>query len=129
VYALLADFVLLIHFAIVIFIIGGWLLIVLVNGCGWTSMLWVNRWWFRLAHLLAIGVVIAQAWLGRLCPLTIWEQALRAKAGQVIYSESFIQHWVSRLMFFDAPLSTFALIYSAFGLLVVFSWWRWPPKS
>jgi polyferredoxin len=128
-YALLADLILLLHFAVVIFIIGGLLLIVGVNLRGSGSMRWVNRGWFRLVHLMAIGVVVAQAWLGQLCPLTVWEQALRLRAGQVAYGESFIQHWVSRVMFYDAPLSTFALIYSAFGLLVVFSWWRWPPRS
>lgn len=128
-YALLADLILLIHFAVVIFIIGGLLLIVVVNIRGSSAMRWVNRVWFRLAHLMAIGVVVAQAWLGQLCPLTVWEQALRARAGQVTYGESFIQHWVSRVMFYDAPLWVFALIYTAFGLLVVLSWWRWPPRS
>ena len=36
----------------------------------------VNALWFRLVHLLAIGYVVAQAWLGQVCPLTTLELSL-----------------------------------------------------
>jgi hypothetical protein len=55
-YRLLADAVLTLHFGIVVFVVGGLVLVVLGNWRGWG---FVNRWWFRLTHLAAIGVVVS----------------------------------------------------------------------
>jgi hypothetical protein len=123
-YQLLADAVLLLHFAVVLFVVGGLLLVVAGNVVGWR---WVNRWWFRLAHIGAIGYVVAQAWLGQVCPLTTLESWLRVQAGSAAYRKSFVEHWVGRLLFFEAPSWVFALVYTAFGLLVLLAWWRFPP--
>lgn len=124
-YQLLADAVLLLHFGVVLFVIGGLVLVVVGNLRGWR---WVNSLWFRLAHLLAIGVVVAQAWLGEVCPLTTLESWLRVKAGAPSYSKSFIEHWVQHLLFYEAPSWVFTLAYTVFGLLVLASWWYFPPR-
>lgn len=124
-YQLFADLVLATHFAVVSFVIGGLVLVVLGNWCGW---MWVNRWWFRLAHLAAIAVVVSQAWLGVVCPLTTLESALRVKAGGTGYETSFIEHWLTRLVYYDAPAWVFTAAYSLFGLAVVVAWWRFPPR-
>ena len=124
-YSHFADLVLLIHFAIVLFVVGGLLLIVLGNFLRWS---WVNHWWFRAMHLLAISVVVLESWLGIECPLTTLENWLRLHAGQGVYQGSFIQHWVHGVMFYQAPGWVFALAYTLFGLAVVAAWWRWPPK-
>jgi hypothetical protein len=123
-YQLLADAVLLVHFAIVLFVIGGLVLIVGGNLRGWQ---WVNGMRFRLAHIAAIGVVVAQAWLGRVCPLTTLESWLRRQAGETIYQTSFIEYWVQRALYFDAPSWAFTLAYTLFGLLVLGAWWCFPP--
>lgn len=123
-YQLLADVVLAVHFSIVVFVIGGLVLVVVGNGLAWS---WVNRWWFRLAHLAAIGVVVAQAWLGVVCPLTTLESRLRVEAGEAAYETSFIEHWITRLLYYDAPAWVFTAAYTAFGLAVVAAWWRFPP--
>ena len=65
--ALFADAVLVLHFLFIVFVVGGLVLVVVGNLRSWR---WVNTWWFRLAHLAAIGVVVAEAWLGVMCPLT-----------------------------------------------------------
>jgi hypothetical protein len=88
-YQLLADAVLAIHFGVVLFVVAG--LVVVVAG-NWLRWQWVNGWWFRLAHLAAIAIVVAQAWLGRLCPLTTLESWLRTRAGAPAYAESFVEH-------------------------------------
>ena len=124
-YQLLADALLLFHFAIVIFVVLGLPAILIGNRREWA---WVNRPVWRYAHLATIGVVIAQAWLGEYCFLTHWESALRIKAGQGSYQASFIQHWVERVLYFDAPLWVFACVYSAFGAAVAWAWWRFPPR-
>ena len=38
---------------------------------------WVRNWWFRVAHLVAILIVAAEAFLDIPCPLTEWEYRLR----------------------------------------------------
>jgi hypothetical protein len=120
----LADAVLVLHFSVVAWVVGGLVLIVVGNLRHWA---WVNRWWLRLCHLAAIGFVVAQAWLGHACPLTTLEAWLRLQAGQPTYQRSFIAHWVQALLFYQAPPWVFTLAYSVFGLLVVATWRRYPP--
>ena len=122
---LLADLMLLLHAAIVAFAVFGQLLFMTGGPLDWA---WVRKFWVRLSHLALIGFVVLQSWLGQTCPLTIWEQSLRLQAGQNACAESFIEHWLSRLIFFHAPTWVFAAAYSAFGVLVLLSWWWWPPR-
>ena len=124
-YPLLADAVLMLHFALVAFVVGGLVVVWVGNLRGWR---WVNAWWFRLVHIAAIGVVVAQAWLGADCPLTTLEMELREKAGMDTYRESFIAHWVQRVIYYEAPPWVFTWIYTLFGLLVAATWWRYPPR-
>lgn len=124
-YRVLADLVLVLHVAIVVFVVGGLVLVVVGNLRGWR---WVNALWFRLAHLAAIAFVVAQAWLGMVCPLTTLEMWLRAKAGAAVYSGGFIEHWLQRVLYYDAPPWVFVLAYSVFGLLVLATWLVYPPR-
>jgi|KBSMisStandDraft_5_1062788.scaffolds.fasta_scaffold115266_3 hypothetical protein len=125
VYQVLADTVLVLHFGVVVFLIGGLMFVVAGNVLRWR---WVNRLWFRLAHVAAIGFVVAQAWLGELCPLTTLESWLRVQAGTASYSESFIEHWVHRLLYYELPSWAFTCAYTVFGLLVLAAWWYFPPQ-
>ena len=123
-YQFLADAVLVVHFGVVLFVVGGLAVVFLGNLRGWR---WVNSMRFRLAHVAAIAIVVVQAWLGQACVLTSLESWLRERAGTPGYSKSFIEHWVQRLLYFEAPIWVFALAYTAFGLLVLAAWWRFPP--
>ena len=123
---LLADAVLSVHFAIVLFVVGGLVFIVAGAFRGWRL---AHKLWFRLAHLAAIAVVVAHAWLGAVCPLTALEMWLRAKALASTYSGGFIEHWLQRLLYDEAPAWVFTLAYSAFGLVVLATWWYFPPES
>jgi len=125
-YQLLADAVLTLHFAVVAFVVGGLVLVVVGNLRHWR---WVNAWWFRLAHLAAVAVVVAEVWLGVTCPLTLLEMWLRTQAHAVTYRGSCIEHWLQRLLYYEAPPWVFVLIYSLFAVLVVASWWRFPPSG
>jgi hypothetical protein len=125
-YQFLADLVLTVHFAIVVFVIGG--LVFIVVG-GWRGWRLARLLWFRLMHLVAIVVVVAQAWLGKLCALTTLEMWLRTKAHETTYTGSFIEYWLDRLLFFEAPTWVFTLAYSAFGLAVLATWWVFPPRA
>jgi len=123
---LLADAVLALHVALVLFVVGGLLLVVVGNLRRWS---WVNRLGFRLAHLLAIAVVVAEAWLAIPCPLTTLEMALRSQAGAPTYGGGFIEHWLQWLLYYDAPAWVFVTLYSVFGLIVAATWWYFPPTS
>ena len=125
-YQLLANGVLALHLAVVFFVVGGLLLVLVGNLRRWH---WVNTLWFRLAHLAAIAFVVAQAWLGQVCPLTTLEMWLRARAGASTYGGGFIEHWMQRLLYHDAPDWVFVAVYSVFGMLVLASWFYYPPVS
>ena len=120
----LADIVLSVHVLIVIFVVGGLVLVVAGNLRGWR---WVNAPVFRIAHLFAIAFVVAETLLGIVCPLTALEVWLREQAGASTYSGSFIQHWLQRLLYYDAPPWVFISVYSVFLLAVVAAWWYFPP--
>ncbi|NIP86023.1 MAG: DUF2784 family protein [Planctomycetales bacterium] len=122
---LLADLVLVVHFAYALFVGGGLLLILVGWLAGWR---WIGNGWFRGLHLLAVVVVVLQAWAGQVCPLTSLEQTLRREAGQATYPGSFIAHWVQQLLFVAAPPWVFILAYTAGGAIVVASLWWAPPR-
>ena len=111
----LADVVLVVHFAFVLFVVGGLAAVWIGAAAGWR---WVRNFWFRVAHLAAIVYVTGESLLGIWCPLTVWEAALRG--GQA--RKSFVAQWVHRLMFYDLPENVFTVLYIAFALLVAASW-------
>lgn len=120
-----ADLILVAHALIVCFVIGGQLMIMFGWSRGWA---WVRNAWFRLAHLATIFIVVLQAWLGRLCPLTLWEQGLRQAAGQPYHEQTFIEYWVARFLYLDLPWWVFVVGYTSFAALVAWTWWRLPPR-
>ena len=122
---LLADLILVLHTCIVIFVLGGVLLTVIGGIRQWR---WIRNGSFRLLQLLIILIVVVQSLRGRHCPLTYWEMDLRRAAGQSAYDNSFIQYWLSQLIYYQGPLWLFNLGYGLLFLLVLISWWRWPPQ-
>ena len=124
-YLLAADAVLLVHALFVAFVMFGLVLILAGGALRWE---WVRNPWFRLAHLVAIGVVVIQSWLSIVCPLTNLEMAFRSRAGDAVYPGSFIAHWLETLLYYRAPAWVFVVCYTAFGILVVASWFWVRPR-
>ena len=125
IYLFAADTILVTHALFVAFVVLGQVAIFVGNWLGWQ---WIRHYWFRLAHLLAIAVVVLQSWLGVICPLTIWEKNLRANAGDVVYAGSFVSHWLDRFLYYRAPEWVFISLYTLFGALVIASWFWIRPK-
>jgi hypothetical protein len=123
-YRLLADFIVVVHFAYVSFVVGGLLLILLG---GWRKWRWVRNFWFRLLHFLMIAVVVGESLLGIVCPLTDWEDALREKAGETVAQGSFIGRMVHNLLFIEVPEIGLTPFYCAFGLIVLATLFLVPP--
>jgi len=119
-YKLLADSILVVHFTIVAFVVFGLALVWIGFFLRWR---FVRNGWFRLLHLVTMGLVAVQAVFGQICPLTIWENQLREAAGATgRYEASFIQHWVGRILFYDAGPSIFTIAYLIFFAAIVLSW-------
>ena len=118
----LADLVLVVHFAFVLFVVGGFALILAGAALRWR---WIRNRVFRYAHLGAIALVAAEAAVGIACPLTVWEYALR---GAHPDSRSFVARWVGRLLYYDFPEWAFATTYLAFAIAVAVALWLVPPR-
>jgi hypothetical protein len=119
--ALLADIVLVVHFAFVLFVVGGLALILAGAALGWR---WVRNRAFRYTHLAAIVFVAAEALVGMACPLTVWENVLRRASPD---GPSFVAHWVSRLLYYDLPGWAFTTGYVLFASAVAVTLWLVPP--
>jgi polyferredoxin len=120
-----ADAILIVHALFIVFVVFGFVLIVVGIVRRWS---WVEMFWLRFIHLLAIGIVAATAWCGRVCPLTTWESRLREAAGGTAYPGTFIQYWLQRLIYHDCAPWIFTTVYTVFGALVLLSWILKPPK-
>ena len=124
-HSLAADALVCVHMAYVLFVVAGFVAI-LIGTALRTS--WVRSFWFRIIHLAMIAIVAVEAVLGIPCPLTVWEHELRIRAGQPVQEASFIGRLVHDLLFFDAPAWVFTLAYAFFGMLVLSTFLFAPPR-
>jgi hypothetical protein len=85
-YLFLANLVVLLHFAFIVFVVVGALLLL------------HSRWW-ALLHVPAFAWGALIEFKGWICPLTPLENMLRARAGQEGYSGGFIEHYITRLIY------------------------------
>ena len=117
-----ADALLVLHFAIVVFIAGGLILTWIGAALGWR---WVRNPWFRYLHLAAIAFVALEALIGMVCPLTAWEDALRGSERP----ESFVGRWVQRLLYYRAPDWVFTTLYAAWAVVTLVTLRLVPPRA
>ena len=119
---MLADLIVLVHFAIAAFVVLGLPLVWLGAGMRWN---WIRSRAFRYAHLAAILAVAAEALAGSVCPLTVWEDALRAGAD----GTSFVGRWLGRLLYYDLPESVFTVAYVLWAAATLATLRRIPPRG
>lgn len=104
-YRLAADTVLLLHLGFILFVLFGALL----------SARWPRAW------LLHLPAAFWGAWVeltGGACPLTAWENALRARAGMAGYGDSFVAHYLLPLIYPDGLTRPLQYALAALVLLV-----------
>ncbi|HEX7053818.1 MAG TPA: DUF2784 domain-containing protein [Burkholderiales bacterium] len=118
---MMADVLVVVHFAIVLFIVGGLLAVWAGAALGWR---WVRNRAFRYLHLAAIAFVAAEALAGVACPLTVWEGMLRGGGD----AQSFVGRWVRRLLYYDAPEWLFTAAYVAWALATLATLRLVPPR-
>jgi hypothetical protein len=86
IYRVMADAILILHLAFVLFVVLGGLAVL-----RWPRLVWL--------HVPAVlwGVLIE--YTGWICPLTPLEVALRRLAGQVGYAGGFIEHYITAAIY------------------------------
>ena len=116
----LADLVLLIHFAFVIFVIVGGF--------------FATRWgWLPWVHLPAVAWAVGLEFLGWICPLTPLENSLRQASGEAGYAGGFLEHYLVQVVYPEA-LTPEIQIYLGLGVFLInlsaysFVYWRWSRK-
>ena len=120
-----ANIVLFMHVSYVAFVVLGLILTWLGIVLRWR---WIRNRWFRGVHLTMIAIVVFEAWLGIVCPLTTLENWFRQQAGQSVYDGDVIAIWLHDLIFFRAPPWVFTCGYTLFGLAVLGTFWAAPPR-
>ena len=113
---LLADFIVAVHLAIVLYVLVGQVLILIGWPLRWG---WIRNFWFRIVHLGTIVWVAVQGALGEICPLTIWERLLRRDGRQSGQERTFVGRLAHDILFVDVPQPTLDKIYIAFAVLVL----------
>jgi hypothetical protein len=118
-YRFAADVVLAMHFAFILFVAAGGLA--------------ASR--YPKAALLHVPAAAWGAFVelsGRRCPLTDWENALRLRAGESGYSESFIEHYVLPLIY-PTALTRGVQLWLAAGVvatnIAVYGYLAWRRRS
>jgi hypothetical protein len=122
---ILADLIVVFHASYVAFVVLGLAVTLFGVALQWN---WVRNFWFRMIHLLMIGIVVFESLAGIPCPLTVWEKQLRIRAGQVSYTGDFLGNWAHRLIFYRAEPWVFTLVYISFGLAVLAAFILAPPR-
>ena len=122
---LLADIIAIIHLGYVIFVILGFILIVVGIILKWR---WIRNLWFRMIHLGAIVAVALEALVGINCPLTVLEFSLRYGAPPPARRLSFVGEFIHAILYYDAPAWVFTIIYVGFALLVAITFIMAPPN-
>jgi hypothetical protein len=125
-FRLAADLTVICHMGYALFILLGQAAILVGACCGWR---WIRGRRFRLIHLTAILIVVAESLLGIVCPLTTLEKWLRTQAGQATYQGDFLAKWIHELLFVEASSTLLAGCYAAFGLCVALTLWIVPPDE
>jgi hypothetical protein len=122
----LADFLVILHTAYVAFVVFGLLLIWIGIARGWK---WIRNPWFRIAHLIAIGIVGIEAVFDIECPVTVWERNLREAAGQTPSEMSFVGRLLDGLLFYEnVPGWVFNGLHISFAVLVIATFVFAPPR-
>ena len=85
-YRILADAVVMIHFAFVVFVVFGGFFV-----------LWSRRvMWIHLPSVLWAILIEFTGWI---CPLTPLEHLLRQKSGALAYKSGFIEHYLLPVLY------------------------------
>ena len=96
-YRILADAVLVLHFAFIAFALLGGILVL-----RWPRVAWL--------HVPAVAWGVIVAWVGWVCPLTPLENQLRVLGGEAPYRGDFISHYLTMVIYPDGLTRSMQLV-------------------
>jgi hypothetical protein len=105
VYTFLADLLVLVHFAFIVFVIAGGLLV----------LRWPVLAWIHVPAAVWGALIEFQRWI---CPLTPLENQLRELAGERSYSGDFIEHYLLAIMYPEGLTADLQMILGSIVVLV-----------
>lgn len=113
-YRILADLLVLLHLTFVLFVIAG-------------ALLSLHHRVWAVIHVPAFVWGALIEFKGWTCPLTPFENSLRARAGQAGYGGGFIEHYVTHILY---PAGLTRSVEVVLGALVLAGnlalyWWVW----
>ena len=111
-YQLLADLVVLVHVAFVVFAVLGGLL-----AARWRRLVWI--------HLPAVIWAVIVEFFGWVCPLTPLENWLRRRGGQAGYPSDFIAHYILPALYPEELSREVQICLGALVLLINLSVYTW----
>jgi len=109
---LLADGLVALHFAFIVFVLFGGLLV-------------LRRRAWSVLHLPAVAWAAFAELTATTCPLTPWENALRRRAGDAGYDGGFIEHYVIPVIYPAGLTPRIQFLLGAFVVvlnLIVYLW-------
>ena len=124
-YTLLANLIVVIHIAYVVYVVGG--LVAILIGA-WRGRTWIRNPWFRVTHLLAILIVVFEIFLKLNCPLTTWENRARAAGQQPVDGSAFMDRLLSFILVGNAPGWFIDALYYVFAVAIVATFFLVPPR-
>jgi hypothetical protein len=101
------------HIAYFLFIVGGTFAIV-VPPRPW----WVRTWTFRLTHLLAVYIVLAENALQIPCILNVAQWSLRTASAGVQEARTGVGGLLDAALFHTIPGSVLTVMYDGLGILL-----------
>lgn len=129
VYGYLADLMVVLHVAIIAYVLLGQLVIVFAAPLRWQP---ARNPWFRLTHLLVIAIVVWEQVNDIRCPLSVWEEQFRLLAGQATAAEAtFMGRIMHQVLFYDdIPQNSpfFMVLYVSMFLIVMQGIVMYPPR-
>ena len=116
-YRVLADVVVAVHLAFVVFVIFG----------GFLTWRWPKVGWAHVPSFVWGGGIAILGWI---CPLTYLENHLRSQAGEAGYPGGFVEHYVIPVLYPGALTRDLQYLLAAIVVIVnvaVYGWvvYRW----
>lgn len=125
-YGYLADLIVGLHVGYVAYVLLGQLAIIVASAF---KAQWGRNPYFRYSHLTFMAIVALEAVMGWRCPLTVWEEQLRALGGEAVSGETFLGRLLHNVLFIEGmPEVFFTTLYIAMFVVVVQAFVMYPPR-
>lgn len=111
-FSVAADLVASLHFAFVVFVLLGGLLVV-----RWPRWAWL--------HLPAVAWGVSIEFMGWLCPLTPLENRLRNEAGLAGYEGGFVEHYLLPVLYPESLTRSVQIVLGLLALLINVGLYGW----